>query len=175
MEQGFGEAMGKTGGLRNAIGQKPIPPIFSVCRSLPNAAASWWRRGIKPASAHFYSEEALRWPLVDSRTLKAAGPAFIGMPEPDRSSEQQNGRALRAFVEKNAQALGLRQRIPVELHPLEVTRLAAADRDLRVVMSTTAVQRKKSAKESEAAPSRVRLIFDRTGKLRYAIAAGGSV
>jgi hypothetical protein len=276
MGQGFGEAMGKTGGLRNAIGKKPDPTdlqrlqepherggilvaalmdaffsiylrrsldlfriyraggarlddghlpaplaerlyaevnaiaarIFNTCiRALdycpactmtlgdflracitadyeydpaddlavrPALMQAFQWRGIKPASAHFYSEEALRWPLVDSRTLKAAGPAFIGMPEPDRSSQQQNERALRAFVEKNAHALGLRPRIPVELQPLEVTRLAAADRDLRVVMSTTAVQRKKRAKESEGAPSGVRLIFDRTGKLRYVIAAGAS-
>ena len=126
------------------------------------------RRGIKPQGASFYSDEALRWPVVDSTRFKTPGPQFIGLPEPDASSREHNQQVLETFVKENIKALGLRPRLPFDVHPLEVTRVAAHDNDLRVSLCTRVVQTGHTRGGVEK-QSGVSLVFDRTGRLRYAI------
>ena len=126
------------------------------------------RRGIKPPSASFYSDEALRWPVVDATQFKTPGPQFIGLPEPDASSSEHNQRALETFVKQNIKALRLRPRLSFDVHPLEVARVAARDNDLRVSLYTRVVQTRTTRGGVEK-QSGVSLVFDRTGRLRYAI------
>ena len=126
------------------------------------------RRGIKPPSASFYSEDALRWPVVDSTQFKTPGPQFIGLPEPDASSSEHNQQVLQTFVNENIEALGLRRRVSFDVHPLEVARIAAQDNDLRVSLCTRVIQTRQTRGGVEK-QSGVSLVFERTGRLRYAI------
>jgi hypothetical protein len=68
---------------------------------------------------------------------------------------------LRAFVQANAEALGLGPRQPFDVLPLEVSRIARADDTLSVTLSTQVVAR--------SGVGGVSLLFDATGRLRYAI------
>jgi hypothetical protein len=126
------------------------------------------RRGIKLHGARFFSEEALRWPVAAPGDFKEIRSVFKGLPEPDVSSRQQNHEALRAFALKNGQSLGLRRRTALDVSPLEVARVVAPDNNLRVVLCATAVQsvqtRRRAVERAGA-----RLVFDSTGRLRYAI------
>jgi hypothetical protein len=126
------------------------------------------RRGIKPSGATFYSEDALRWPVVDSTRFKTPGPQFIGLPEPDASNTEHNQRLLVTFVTENTAALGLRPGVSFEVHPLEVARVAARDSDLRVSLFARVVQTR-TTRGGARHQSGVSLVFDRTGRLRYAI------
>jgi hypothetical protein len=131
------------------------------------------RRGIKPASASFYSDEALRWPVVDPTKLTSPGPRFVGLPEPDASTRERNQHLLRAYVGDNIAALGLKPGIPFDVHPLEVARIASQSHDLRLSLCTRAVQTRRTRAGVEH-QSGVSLVFDRTGRLRYAIRSDGS-
>ncbi len=131
------------------------------------------RRGIKPPYASFFSDDALRWPLVEADRLSAPGPRFVGLPEPVESSREHNQRALHTFVEENAEALGLRPGGAFDVHPLEVSRVVTADSTLHVALSTQVIQ-KRGAARRVAVPRGVSLVFDGTGKLRYAIPGSAS-
>jgi hypothetical protein len=126
------------------------------------------RRGIKPDGASFFSEDALRWPTADPDDFEEIRAPFKAMPEPDESSARHNQRVLRAFVLKNARALGPRPRARLDIRPLEVGRVVATDNDLQVVLCTTVVQAAPKA-DGATGPRGVRLVFERTGTLRYAI------
>jgi len=109
-------------------------------------------RGIKPANAPFFSEDTLRWPLVDETRLKSATLEL---------SNDSPG-ALRAFVEGNACTLGFGAKAKLDIYPLETVRLTAPD-DTPQSTSVTQVI------ETSARAFGVALVFDGAGRLRYAI------
>ena len=128
------------------------------------------RRGINAPGAPFFSEEGMRWPLVDAGSLAETRAAFKGLPEPDQADNAYNRQVLAAFVKKNMDALGLDPAVPVDIRPLEVARVPTPDNDLRVRAFTTAIQRARL--KEQGGRTGVQLVFDRAGVLRYAIRTG---
>lgn len=110
-------------------------------------------RGLKPSAAQFFSEEALRWPRVQLKD------ALI-----KRSPED-----LRAFVARNAKALGLRAGAPAVVYPLEMARVVTADARVQDTFTTQAMQ----AGRGEEPARGVSLVFDGAGALRYAVPSCG--
>jgi hypothetical protein len=106
-------------------------------------------RGIMSTSATFFTEDALRWPLVDPATLHSPGPAVL--------TEDGVG----AFVKANGAALGLPAERALDVYPIEQSRVTAPD-DTPQTMHFTQVIGKRTA---------ATLVFDSGGALRYAIKA----
>jgi len=136
-------------------------------------------RGIRPAGAPFFSEDALRWPLVDPRHLNKPGLRLRGLPEPDERCRQLNQRALRAFIRANAKALALQPTTAFDVYPLQVVRRSTPDDRPRQVLVTQVVSRPaakrtggKGANDDTAGG--VTLVFDGGGQLRYAIRTGAA-
>jgi hypothetical protein len=133
------------------------------------------RRGIKPAGASFFTDAALRWPIIDPSLFKSQGPKFVGLPEPDASAQEQNQQALRTFIEENASAFSLRPKTHFDLYPLEVTRWTMPDDTPRSILcaqaSQTTSSRKPASKKGmkKSTTVGVTFVFDGTGTLRHAI------
>jgi hypothetical protein len=104
--------------------------------------------GIKSSSAMFFTEDALRWKLVDGATLSAKGP------------EELSQEGVRDFVISNAKSLGLRAKANVDVYPIETARLTAPD-DTPQTMSFTQVTTKTGIG--------LTVVFDAARSLRYAI------
>jgi hypothetical protein len=105
-------------------------------------------RGIKSSSAMFFTEDALRWQLVDGSVLSAKGPAELS----------QEG--VRDFVMSNAKSLGLPKKEGVDVYPIEIARLTAPDDTPQTTCFTQVTT--KSGKG-------LTVVFDAAGSLRYAI------
>lgn len=137
-------------------------------------------RGIRPLGAPFFSEDALRWPVVDPRSLKSPGPTLRGLPEPNERSRGLNQAALRAFIAENAKALSLRPGAPFDLYPLQIVRRSTPDdRPRQILVSQVVPRALRSGKRTSPAQPRwggsrggVTLVFDGSGNLRFAIRSG---
>jgi hypothetical protein len=115
-------------------------------------------RGISPSEVSFFSEDALKWPLVDAATLTRPG------LEPSKLSQGKADAELRSFVEENGKSLGLRPSSQQWVLPLEASRLTAPDDTPHASSSTQVLDRK-------GGRSGLTLVFDGAGRLRYAIPA----
>lgn len=109
-------------------------------------------RGIKPSDAPFFSEDTLRWPLVDTSQWTRPGLHVAKL------SGDTAPRELRSFVDQNARALGFSPRAKLAIYPLEAARLTAPDDTPQTTWSTQIVQ--------ESRRSGVTLVFDGAGRLR---------
>jgi hypothetical protein len=110
-------------------------------------------RGIKASTASFYSEDTLRWPLVDTSGWKQE------RLDPAKLSGEEAGAELHRFVDRNARALGFPRKTGLSIYPLDVARLTAPDDTPQTTWSTQVVSKGRG----------VTLVFDGVGRLRYAI------
>jgi hypothetical protein len=108
-------------------------------------------RGIASSSATFFTEDALRWPLVDRKKLRSAGPAAL----------TEDG--VIAFVRANAAVLGFSGERALEVYPIEQSRMAGPDETPQALHFTQVIGKRNAAT----------LVFDGGGGLRYAISASG--
>jgi len=110
-------------------------------------------RGIKSSTAPFFTEEALRWPVVDSSALTAPGPRDL------------SSKAIEAFAKANAKSLGISSKAKVQVYPMEQCQRAAPDEIPRTTYLTQLIEHGRGKKP----PSGSTLVFDALGHLRYAI------
>jgi hypothetical protein len=113
-------------------------------------------RGIKPTAAAFFTEDALRWPLVHASALPKAG-----LDPGEFTDESVDPSAMRSFVTKNAAALGFAKTASLAIYPLEVARHTAPDDSPRMLWNTQIID--------HAAKTGLTVVFDDTRELRYAI------
>jgi len=99
-------------------------------------------RGILPTDAQFFSEDALRWPLVQPGVLKPVRGLVFGDPNGLTDDEKNtNGGVLRGYARANAKALGF-GRSPISVpsfHPMFRT---DEDGSLKVDMVVEMVQQR---------------------------------
>lgn len=113
-------------------------------------------RGINPPEAPFFSEDTLRWPLVGAGSWKRPG------LDPGKLSGGGAREELRSFVEENEKSLRLGKKAKPAIYPLERARLTASDDTPQTTWSTQVLDGSKN-------PTGVTLVFDGSGRLRYAI------
>jgi hypothetical protein len=106
-------------------------------------------RGIRSTSAKFFTEDALRWPLIDTSKLTRPGPAAL----------TEDGVA--AFVKANAAALGLPGERAPDVYPIEQGRVTSPDDTPQTTHFTQVIGKRASAT----------LVFNGAGTLRYVISA----
>jgi len=109
-------------------------------------------RGIKPSSAAFFTEQALRWPIFTADRLAMAGPTDLSLD------------GMRAFVETNARALGFTSREKLDVYPVETSRITAPDDSPQTMYFTQTIARSSPARGTT-------LVFEGNGRLRYVIAS----
>jgi hypothetical protein len=110
-------------------------------------------RGIKSSTASFFTEDALRWGVIDSSTLNSRGPADLS----------QN--AVRAFVMSNAKSLGGLPKAQLKVYPIEQAQLTAPDDRPQTTYFTQVLWK---------AARGMTLVFDGHGFLKYAICSKGA-
>ena len=115
-------------------------------------------RGIHPPAAPFFSEDTLRWPVVDTRDWVRPGLDTSRLAGRDAANE------LAAFVTANAQWLGSSRKAQLAMYPLETARMTAPDDTPKTIWSTQVVEAGRNMGGKT-------LVFDSSGRLRYAIDA----
>ena len=111
-------------------------------------------RGIVPKGARFFSEDTLRWPAVDPNDWN---PRAL---DPERLQVNPDAE-IRAFVEANKAALGASAEAAVTIYPLEASRIVSAADLPQLTWSTQVLTSETDGRT---------LVFDDSGRLRYAIA-----
>jgi hypothetical protein len=113
-------------------------------------------RGIVPKGAQFFSEDTLRWPAVD--------PADWSRPalDPDRLAVDPDAE-LRDFVGANTAALEIADGVAPTVYPLEASRVTSAADMPQLTWSTQVLTGDGNGRT---------LVFDDSGRLRYALPAG---
>jgi hypothetical protein len=134
-------------------------------------------RGIRPSGAPFFSEDALRWPVVDPDQLTSPGPLLHGLPEPNPRHRKLNQEALSEFIRDNAKALSLRPEADFDVYPLQVVHRNTPDDWPRQVLVTQVVPRPAAKRTrgkgaEDVTAGGVTLVFASGGQLRYAIRTG---
>jgi hypothetical protein len=116
-------------------------------------------RGIVPKGAHFFSEETLRWAPVD--------PSEWSRPMLDLDALAVDpGSELRTFIAANAAMLGASKAVELTIYPLEASRVMSADDSPQVTWSTQVLTGPQSGRT---------LVFDDSGRLRYAVPVSGKI
>jgi len=110
-------------------------------------------RGIKSSTAPFFTEEALRWPVVEASALTAPGPRDL------------SPKALQAFAAANAATLGLSSKAKVHVYPIEQCQRGAPDEIPKTTYLTQLIVHARDGKPR----SGTTVIFDALGHVRYAI------
>ncbi|MEO6390398.1 MAG: peptidase M4 [Pyrinomonadaceae bacterium] len=98
-------------------------------------------RGMLPADAEFFSEDALCWPRIQPKSLPAVDGLVFGDPNGlTREEKDINGPLLRAYAKKNAGRLGFWPDLPVEVPSFHPAFRISPDGRLRVDMVIEMVQ-----------------------------------
>lgn len=112
-------------------------------------------RGIVPEGAQFFSEDSLRWPAVE--------PAEWSRPalDPERLAVDADAE-MRAFVDANAAALDIPDGVTSTVYPLEASRVTSVADTPQLIWSTQVLTGEGKGRT---------LVFDDSGRLRYAVSA----